>query len=338
MRRLISFVPFIALVVAGCSPSAVPADGPRDTSAATKAPEAIVTDAPVLPDPTTTPSATASVTVAPTRWPPLPSLTPAPSPGGEVAEVYLRGPFGSLDGQASLPGADPATDGLRLLDQHAQGANLGVGLRDVQLAFVQWTVSIIPVVDGAGSGPIVVSEGPGPEDRTDFISLVGPDAGDWLLRLDAQVADSPAASYHWRLAVPDRDMPADGELEVPPPELFVEAGRRRVSAETGGGCYVYTCGDVGGLTPARLLPRIMTDERSVTVKLSDGSRFVEWRASGWPIDGQPGETRSFGRAKVPEGVHQQAVSLPRGDWYLKVVLTFDLERGHGTYFVHVTVE
>ncbi len=93
MRRLISFVPFIALVVAGCSPSAVPADGPRDTSAATKTPEAIVTDAPVLPDPTTTPSATASVTVAPTRWPPLPSLTPAPSPGGEVAEVYLRGPF-----------------------------------------------------------------------------------------------------------------------------------------------------------------------------------------------------------------------------------------------------
>ncbi len=338
MRRLISFALFVALVGAGCSPAAVPTDVPRDDPPGTKTPSTIVTDAPALHDPTATPSATAPVTAAPTSWPPLPSLTPAPSLDGEVAAVYLRGPFGSLDGQASLPGAEPATGGLRALDQHAQGANLGVGLRDVQLAFVEWTISISPVDDGAGGRTIVVSEGPGPEDRTDYISLVGPDAGDWLLRLDAQIADSPAASYHWRLAVPDRDMPANGELEVPPPELFVEAGRQRVSAEMGGGCYVYSCGDVGGLTPARLLPRIMTQERSVTVKLSDGSRFIGLRASGWPIDGQTGDVRYFGRVKVHEGVHQQAVSLPRGDWYLKVELTFDLERGHGTYFVRVTVK
>lgn len=339
MRRSISIVPFIALVGVGCSLGAVPTDGPRDTPAGTEVSSALVTDAPAPPDPTATPTATVSSTVAPPTSSPAPtSQVPGPSPDREVAEVYLRGPFGSLDGEVSSLGANAEPASLRRLDQHAQGANLSIALRDVQLVFLHWRVSISPVDDPPGGTPIVLSEGPAPEDRTDYIGLVGPKAGDWLLRMDARIAGSPAVSYHWRLAVPERDMPANGELEVPAPKLLIEAGRQSVAAEMGGGCYVYTCGDVGGLTPARLLPRVAADEGRITVKLSDGSGFVEWRASGWPVDGKPHDSRSFGRGKAPEGIHQQTVSLPRGDWYLKVELAYDLERGHGTYFARVTVK
>lgn len=336
--RVLPLVSLASLLVAGCSGVVAPTATPSPAPPRTQSPTAAITG-PQPADPTATPSATVPASVpAPTSPRPSASPRPSPSTAGEVAEVYLQGPFGSLDGEDGPPGEDAEPAELRPLDQYAQGASLSIGLRDVDLDFVHWTVSVRPLQDPAGDGLVVLSEGPGPEDRADYIGLVGPDAGEWLLRLDADIVDSAAATYHWRLVVPERDLPPSGELEVPAPDLLVDAGRRTVSAEMGGGCYVYSCGDIGGLTPAHRLPRIRPDEGTLAMRLSDGSAFVGWRVTGWPANGSPRDSRSLGRGKAARGTLQERLSLPRGDWYTKIDIEFDLERGALSYFLRVTVE
>ncbi len=338
MRVLIILSSLVSLLAVGCSaavaPTAIPSDSPPGTRAATAT---ITATEPV--EPTATPVRTVTASLTPPTGPtPSPSASPGPSTSREIAEVYLQGPFGSLDGETGRPGESVQPKELRPLDQYAQGANLSIGLRDVQLDFVGWTVSVSPLREPTGDGAVVLSEGPGPEDRTDYIDLVGPDAGEWLLRLEARIFDSAEASYHWRLVVPVRDSPPNGELEVPAPDLLVEAGRRSVSAEMGGGCYVYTCIDVGGLTPAHRLSRIRAERGAIVMRPSDGSPLVGWRVTGWPVDGGLQESRSFGRGKAPEGTLEERVSLPRGDWYVKVDVEFDLQRGDLSYFLRVTVD
>lgn len=336
--RLTLLLALASLLGAGCSGTVAPTAIPRASPAGTPAPTATVTD-PEAGDPAATPGPMATASLGrPTGPPPSASASPGPSTAGGIADVHLQGPFGSLDGEARSPGESAAPAELRPLDQYAQRASLSIGLRDVQLDFLEWTVSASPLGAPSGNGAIVLSEGPGPDDRTDYIGFVGPEAGEWLLRLEARVVDSAAASYHWRLVVPERDMPSNGELEVPAPDLLIEVGRRSVTAEMGGGCYVYTCVDTGGLTLAHRLPRIRADRRVIAMRLSDGSRFVGWDVTGWPVQGTPRDGRSFGRGKAAEGTLAETVALPRGDWYTKVDLRFDLERGALTYFLRVTVD
>ena len=336
--RIIPLLSLVSLLGAGCSGTVAPTAIPSHSPTGIPVPTATIT-APEPPDPTAMPSATATTSVAPPTSPPRsPSASPGPSTRGEIAEVYLQGPFGSLDGEDSPPGESAEPAELRPLDQYAQGANLSIGLRDVQLDFLDWTVSLSPLREPTGGGTIVLSEGPGPEDRTDYIDLVGPEAGEWLLHLEARIVDSAAASYHWRLLVPERDMPLSGELEVPAPDLLIDVGRRSVPAEMGGGCYVYSCGDIGGLTPADRLPRIRTDQGVIVMRLSDRSPFLGWHVTGWPVDGSRHESRSFGRGKAAEGTLEERVSLSPGDWYTKIDLKFDLERGDLNYFLRVTVD
>ncbi|MDQ3555131.1 MAG: hypothetical protein M3395_12120 [Chloroflexota bacterium] len=203
---------------------------------------------------------------------------------------------------------------------------------------MRWRVSVSPIDSGGDERPAVLSEGPKRGDRTDYIGVTGPDTGEWLLRLDAEISDSAPAAYHWRLAVPRREVPADGILEVPAPDLIIKAGQRSVTAEFGSGCYVFTCGDSGGLTPAHDLPRIRAERRSVAMTLSDESAFVGWRMTGWPVGGDPGDERSLGRRRVPEGKERETVNLPPGDWYARIQVTFDLERGVLSYYARITVD
>jgi hypothetical protein len=72
--------------------------------------------------------------------------------------------------------------------------------------------------------------------------------------------------------------------------------------------------------------------------LSDESAFVGWRMTGWPVGGDPGDERSLSRARVPEGTERQTVDLPPGDWYARIQLTFDLERGALSYYARITVD
>lgn len=348
MRTFVASLASLALLASACSGASVTGVGmtspplPSATAGPKQTSAAVPTSGPTLrpsgpPDATPTTGAQPAATPARTRDAAPPTPEASPSPAREVAAVHLRGPFGSLEGRSTPPGSDPPSSDLRILDQYAQGARLGIGLRD-DLEFQRWTVSASPADSGSADEAVLLSEGPGPADRTDHISIIGPDTGEWLLRLDAEVSDSAPASYHWRLVVPLRNMPADGVLEVPAPDLLLEAGQRNTVAEFGSGCYVFTCGDSGGPTPAQDLPRIRAEGGSVVMTLSDESSFVGWRVTGWPVAGDPSDERSFGRGKVPDGTDVQVVTLPPGDWYTKIQITFDLERGSLAYYARITTD
>jgi len=354
MRILVISIALASLLVSACNGVAVTAPGssPPPLLDATPTPSPTSAADPTRPAKPATParpaaSATPAATSAPTA---TPAATAAPTPGAsptpreesppistEVAAVHLSGPFGSLEGRPGPAGSESEPSGLRALDQYAQGARLGIGLKD-DLQFVRWTVTVSPIDSRSDDRPAVLSEGPMPGDRTDYIGVTGPDTGEWLLRLDAEISDSAPAAYHWRLAVPRREVPDDGVLEVPAPDLIIAAGQRSVVAELGSGCYVFTCGDSGGLTPAHDLPRIRAERRSLVMTLSDESAFVGWRMTGWPVGGDPGDERSLSRARVPEGTERQTVNLPPGDWYARIQLTFDLERGALSYYARITVD
>ncbi len=331
MRHPIVIALVSALLLSACQ--TVSTSGGDSTAGLDPTPPAT---SPASGTPTPAASPTLNPSPSPRLNPTIPPSPPSPSPAGEAAAVYLSGPFGYLDGMATPAGDPPKPAALRALDQHAQRANLDIGFRDRQLEFLNWVVTVSGVGEDVTDGAAELATGPGPGERADLISLVGPDAGEWLLRLDAEIVDSPPATYHWRLVVPDRDMPADGRLEVMPPDLLVRGQGAPVVSERGSGCYVSGCGDIGMIPPAHLLPRVRAADGVLTLELSDASGLVRWQIAGRPL-GDPAAERLFADAEAPDGERGPSFQVPAGDWHLEVRIWFDLERGDYTHYVRAIV-
>lgn len=259
----------------------------------------------------------------------------AQSPGMDQPEdrgVVGRGPFGTVPGLpvpvgAALP--DPAS--LDPLDAYGRGATLeflpSSGLFDT------WQVTAFrEPIPGGGPG-IDLGSGNG------RARVLLPDTGSFLVRLEATpdtvipdpdtATAPPAGAWLWRIAVPDRAVPTDGDAYPPAPRMLLDAGDHRIRLDQGSGCYVGTCGDIGAVPPAPTLPTLrVTAGAPLLLRLTDGSAVTAWDAVAAPADHRDADGVPIGSGQRPDGTHQIAVVAPAaGHWVLTVHVVFDRKRG-----------
>ena len=253
-----------------------------------------------------------------------------PSTGGG-AQITADGPFGRVVGTGLAVDANlPDADALEVLDAYGRGAR--VELRSTSGTLGDWRVTAYPEPIVAGAQGSELASGSG--DRGATLRL--PSSGLFLVRLDATIAgpgpsDAPpvGGSWVWRIAVPDRDIPPDGDPYPPAPAILLSSGDQSVALDAGSGCFVGTCGDIGATSPPRTLPTLDTLAGApLTVRLSDVSGIAEWVIDATPIaatDEQP-VTLSTGAGDPPRSTMTFAAPAD-GRWVILVHVRFDRERG-----------
>ncbi len=232
--------------------------------------------------------------------------------------VVAAGPFGNVAGVTVAPGSslpDPAS--LDALDGYGRGASVSV-TPDAG-SFEQWRVTAVrePLLD-----PGAIEE-LGAGDSADSARFRLPSTGLYLVRLDGTLVDpgtadpGVAGSWVWRIAVPDRDLPAGGDPYPPMPTVQMASGDRSVELDQGSGCFVGTCGDIGATSPPQTLPTIRTLAGApLTVRLSDASGIAAWSAEATRLDASPAEPDPARRRIVRSRRHhadlRRALDRPLG--------------------------
>ena len=156
------------------------------------------------------------------------------------------------------------------------------------------------------------------------------ESGLFLVRLDGTIRpdrDAIEGSWWWRIAVPDRTLP-DGETGPPPPTLRLGSGDQVVDLEQGSGCFLGTCGDIGGISPPELLPTVTTIERApLSVTLGDGSGVVGWSVVISSIGQDDADEVVLGQARDTWTTTAWVSAPTKGDWLVTTSVTFDRDRG-----------
>ncbi len=258
------------------------------------------------------------------------SPSPASDAGGKVA-LIARGPFGSVAGRSLStddPLPDPAT--LEALDAYGRGAR--VTITPTAGSFEHWrvTASREPSATSGATGEL----GTGENDSSATIQL--PASGLYLVRLDGTIEDpmapadpGTAGSWVWRIGVPDRDVPGDGDPYPPMPAIVLTSGDRSVELDPGSACFIGTCGDIGATSPPQTLPTIRTlDGAPLIARLSDGSGIAAWSADATPVGATDDETVPLGFGADEPPAHSAMFAAPsEGRWVILVHVRFDRARG-----------
>jgi hypothetical protein len=258
------------------------------------------------------------------------SHTPVDTPHGTGPQVFAEGPFGRAAGlglavDAALP--DPGR--LEALDAYGRGAR--VDLRPTVGSLADWRVMAYPEpVRPAGAGTEL-----GSGSDSDAASIRFPASGLFLVRLDAAIIDPPetlestAGSWVWRIAVPDRDIPGDGDPYPPAPTIMLASADQSVSLDVGSGCFVGTCGDIGATSPPRTLPTLDTLAGvPLAVRLSDGSGIAGWTVDATTIGGTDEQTLVLATGTSDPPTTSVTFAAPgAGRWVILVHVRFDRERG-----------
>jgi hypothetical protein len=256
---------------------------------------------------------------------------PTASGGPGTPTLIAEGPFGRVAGVAD--GAMPDHDVLPVLDAWARGATFALRPSEGILSPWRAVLSTEPDLDRTRALEL---RGDGDGDA----SITMRSTGLFLMRVDGTIrpdGDAIQGTWWWRVAVPERDLPVDGS-GPPPPAIHVVSGDDEVVLEQGSGCYVGTCGDIGGISPADQLPTVQAIAGApLSVWLSDGSGMVGWSVSAVPVGGSPAETRVLGQG---DGwtTHAWVPAPPAGDWVLQVSVTFDRERGSFDGYGRLTLD
>jgi len=257
-----------------------------------------------------------------------------PSPEPEAPTVYAQGPFGRVEGYpAGLDDPQPDLVDLPVLDAWARGATVEFRPSDGTLS--PWHLSVFPEpdIDVPTTYQLTDSDGDA------SVSLQEP--GIYLLRMDGTVrpdGDALEGTWWWRVAVPYRDFPPD-EHGPPPPAIRLASGDRIVSLEQGSGCFLGTCGDIGGISPPDLLPTITTIEHApLSVTLEDGSGVVGWSVGISPVGEDDAAGTLLGQARDTWTSAAWVEAPPRGDWLVTTSVTFDRDRGSFDGYGRLIVE
>lgn len=265
---------------------------------------------------------------------PTVAMTQGPSPAamdGGPASVVGRGPFGSVDG-SPLPGGASLPDAasLEILDGYGRGAR--VTITPAVGAFDRWRVTAIrePSLDPATAEEL----GAGESDTSAIVRL--PSSGLFLVRLDATLVDPSSATepgtpgaWVWRIGVPDRDVPTDGDPYPPMPAIRLISADRSVDLDPGSGCFIGTCGDIGATSPPQTLPTIRTiPGTALSVRLSDGSGIAAWSVDATPVGAAEDATIPLSTGAPARAAHTVTFAAPsHGRWVILVHIRFDRDRG-----------
>ena len=258
-------------------------------------------------------------------------LAQSASPSAGRDAVIASGPFGSVPGQAvqqDQPLPDPA--GLQALDAYGRGAR--VTFAPDTGSFESWHVTTLqePVLDVAAAAELASGS------SSDRAVVQLPPTGLFLVRLDATIVDpestgptGTSGSWVWRIAVPDRNVPGDGDPYPPVPAIVLTSGDQSVVLDQGSGCFVGTCGDIGATAPPRTLPTVRTlPGTPLTVRLTDASGVVGWTVDATPIGSADGDTVSLSTATSQPAVDGLTFAAPtEGRWVILVHVVFERSRG-----------
>jgi hypothetical protein len=263
-----------------------------------------------------------------------PALASDPSPGPEMPTLSAEGPFGTVAGYATASGARrPDLAQVPVLDAWARGATVAFRPSDGTLS--KWHLWVMPGSEVGARTTYELTDADGDAS----VDLQEP--GIYLLRVEGTIrADGGPVdgTWWWRVAVPYRDFPPD-EHGPPPPALRLASADDIVTLEQGSGCFLGTCGDIGGISPPDLLPTVTTIEGApLTITLGDGSGMVDWSIAVSPVGGDGSDETLLGRVRDTWMIDGWVAAPSRGDWLLSASVTFDRERGSFDGYGRLVVE
>lgn len=264
----------------------------------------------------------------------LPAIAAEPSPQPESTALYAQGPFGRVEGHAADAGGPrPDLADLPVLDAWARGAT--VSFRPSEGTLSPWHLWVFPEPDIDTPTTYQLTDADGDAS----VSLQEP--GLYLLRMDGTIrpdGDAIEGTWWWRIAVPYRDFPPD-EDGPPPPAIRFASGESVISLEQGSGCFLGTCGDIGGISPPDLLPTLTTVEHApLSVTLEDGSGVVGWSVVVSPIGTDDPLEVVLGQAREAWTSVAWVEAPSEGDWLVTTSVTFDRDRGSFDGYGRLIVE
>lgn len=258
---------------------------------------------------------------------------PISSPVAEPAGLEATGPFGTVAGLAGdAAGAIPDPRSMPVLDGWARGATMVVRPTDGSLSPWHAVALAEPALDP--TAPTDLGQGDG--DAT----LTLADSGLFLVGVTGTLrpdGDAMDGTWWWRVAVPDRDRPEDA-VGPSVPAIQLASADDDAALEQGSGCYVGTCGDIGGISPPDLLPTVRTIPGApLSVALGDGSGVVAWSVVATPVDGSSADAVVLGSEDATWSTRAWVAAPPEGDWVVTVSVTFDQARGRADGYGRLVV-
>jgi hypothetical protein len=254
------------------------------------------------------------------------AVAAASDPGAvpDAPTLVAEGAFGRVEGLERDPGGPvPSSSDMPVLDAWARGTE--VVIRPTVGTLAPWRATAEVESEQLVADPLDLGTGDG-----DAV-LTFAESGLYLVRVDATIrpdGGAHAGTWWWRVAVPDRDLPAD-ETGPPPPALVLASGDHAATLEQGSGCFLGTCGDIGRVGPPEDLPTVRTIPGApVSLTLADGSGMTDWWLTVRPTSDDRAEPSSLGGVR-DTWTRQAWVAAPGvGDWTLQASVTFDRDRGH----------
>ena len=233
--------------------------------------------------------------------------------------------------------ADAAGIG-RPLDAWVRRAPLRLETGDPEVSIGEWRASFHPL---DGTMPSVEAGGTGDGGTpSSGVSLTGPDTpGTYRLVAHATLSDGADVEAAWTVLVPERDLPADGLIDVPAPELLLarqpaarwRAGRAAAATSTCASTSVAfrRCGWWPSSTSA--------EGEELTLRLSDDSGIAAWKVTLYPIvSGVEPAVHEVG-AEPEVAVDSFGFQAPvAGEWLMQAEVTYDRLRGWTHAFYRLT--
>ncbi len=249
---------------------------------------------------------------------------PTPSAGPGAPTLIADGPFGRVVGlRTRMDAPTPRLDELPVLDAWARGTTVAIRPTDGTLAPWRAVALAEPDLDPTTA----VDLGTGDGDAVIGLST----SGLFLVRVDGTIRPDGGAiegTWWWRVAVPDRDLPPD-ESGPPPPAIRLSSGDDAVALEQGSGCFLGTCGDIGGISPPDLLPTVRTIPGApLALALADGSGLTDWRIEATPVEGDERDGVVLGEGRDTWATLAWSPAPADGEWLIEASVTLDRERGH----------
>jgi hypothetical protein len=266
---------------------------------------------------------------------PLPATSASPGSGADTPArvLWLRGPFGTVPGVVGTPSSSAG----RPLDAYVRSAPLRLESGDPDVLLAEWH-AVFRAQDPSAADVEAGGTGDGGVPASG-VSVAAPDVpGSYRLDASASIGTGVMLEGSWNVQVPDRELPADGLIDVPAPRLLLTAAAGTAAGWPGSGCHIYLCVDVGRLAPLRMVPSLEVAEGEPLVfRLSDDSGIAGWKVTFYPVASRVQLPVDELGEEPEQPVEAFGVPAPvAGDWLIQVEVVYDRLRGWTHAFFRLT--